>query len=208
MPIAKTYSLANEEVGEIELSDAVFAAPLNKHLIWEAVNHYLAKGRAGTASTKGRSEVAGSGRKLWKQKGTGRARVGSIRTPKWRGGGIVHGPKPRSFDFAFPKKKRRGALRSALSEKLAGGGVKIVEHWNLETHKTKALLGIIGKLEQGPRVLVVDSQENQSLRLASGNLVHVKFVSPMALNIHDLLKYESLVISRDAVLRVQEVLQK
>jgi large subunit ribosomal protein L4 len=208
MPKAKIYSLANEVVGELELSDDVFSAPLNRHLIWEAVNHYLAKGRAGTASTKVRSEVAGSGRKLWKQKGTGRARVGDIRTPKWRGGGTVHGPKPRSFDYAFPKKKRRGALRSALSDKLANGGIKIVDNLELDSHKTSGFVKVLKTLEQDKRALLVDSQENTTLQRASNNLPNVKFAVPLALNIHDLLKYDHLLISREAVLQIQEVLTK
>ena len=208
MPTAKVYSLSNQEVGEVELSDAVFAAPLNKHLIWEAVNHFLAKGRAGTASTKARSEVAGSGRKLWKQKGTGRARVGDIRTPKWRGGGTVHGPKPRSFDYAFPKKKRRGALRSALSDKLAGGSIKIVDSFELADHKTKNFVKVMNDLQQEARILVVDSVDNTNLQRASNNLPKVKFVAPTALNIHDLLKYENVVVSKEAILSIQEVLAK
>jgi large subunit ribosomal protein L4 len=208
MPVAKVYSLANEEVGEIELLDSVFVAPLNRHLIWEAVNHHLARARAGTASTKVRSEVAGSGRKLWKQKGTGRARVGEIRTPKWRGGGTVHGPKPRSFDYAFPKKKRRGALRSALSDKLAGGGIKIIDSLELESAKTKGFVAVLKTLEQNDRSLIMDAQDNTELRLASRNLPKVKFITSSALNIHDLLKYENLVMSKDAVLRLQEVLKK
>lgn len=208
MPSAKVYSLAGEEVGEIDLHDDVFAAPLNRHLLWEAVNHFLAVGRAGTASTKVRSEVAGSGRKVWKQKGTGRARVGEIRTPKWRGGGTVHGPKPRDFGYAFPKKKRRGALRSALSAKLSDGGLKVVENWRLEDHKTKNFLRIIDGLSLSDRTLVVDSRENDKLRLASRNLPRVKYAAPSGLNIHDLLKYENLVITKDAVLELQEVLKK
>lgn len=205
---AKVFSLSNKEVGEVDLLDEVFAAPVNKHLMWEAVNHYLAKARAGTASTKTRGEVAGSGRKLWKQKGTGRARVGDIRTPKWRGGGTVHGPKPRSFDYAFPKKKRRGALRSALSAKIADGSLKIVDNFELESHKTKAFKAVIAGLEQSGKLLVVDSNANTNLQRASNNLVEVKFVAPLALNIHDLLKYDRLVISKEAVLQVQEVLKK
>lgn len=208
MPKAKVYSLKNEVVEEIDLLDSVFGAPLNTHLIWEAVNHYRAKGRAGTASTKARSEVAGSGRKLWKQKGTGRARVGDIRTPKWRGGGTVHGPKPRSFDYAFPKKKRRGALRSALSEKLASGGIKIVDNFELADHKTKSFVQVLSTLEQEARSLVIDSSENETLQRASNNLPKVKYCAPLALNIHDLLKYEVLVISKEAVLQIQEVLKK
>ncbi|CAM2066190.1 50S ribosomal protein L4 [Sulfidibacter corallicola] len=208
MPKAQVFSLKNEQVGELDLVDEVFAAPLNRHLIWEAVNHYLAKGRAGTAKTKVRSEVAGSGRKLWKQKGTGRARVGEIRTPKWRGGGTVHGPRPRSYDYAFPKKKRRGALASALSDKLANGGMKIVDDWSLESHKTKSLVGVIKGLGQDGKVLVVDTQGNDNLERASNNLPTVKHLTSLALNIHDLLKYDSLVISKEAVLQLQEVLKK
>lgn len=208
MPIAKVYSLNNQEVGEIELNDKVFGAPVNKHLMWEAVNHFLAVGRAGTASTKTRAEVAGSGRKLWKQKGTGRARVGDIRTPKWRGGGTVHGPKPRDFSYAFPKKKRRGALRCALSDKLASGGLKIVENWEMDSHKTKAFIATMSGLNVEGRSLVVDHMENENLQRASNNLPNVKFVAPLALNIHDLLKYENLILSKDAVIKIQEVLNK
>lgn len=208
MPTAKVYSLANKEVGELELNDKVFAAPVNQHLVWEAVNHFLAKGRAGTASTKTRGEVTGSGRKLWKQKGTGRARVGDVKTPKWRGGGTVHGPKPRSFDYAFPKKKRRGALRCALSDKLANGGLKIVDNFELESHKTKAFMDVLKTLEQDQRTLVVDTQDNLNLQRASSNLPQVKFVAPTALNIHDLLKYEQVVVSKGAILTIQEVLEK
>ena len=207
MPSVKVYSMTNDEVGELELLDTVFAVPVNRHLIWEAINHHLASRRAGSACTKGRADVAGSGRKLWKQKGTGRARVGSIRTPKWRGGGTVHGPKPRSFDYAFPKKKRRGALRSALSEKLASGGIKVVENFELEDHKTKNFVRIMTQLGQEARTLVVDSRENNKLQLASRNLPRVKYAPPLGLNIHDLLKYESLVISREAVLEIQEALK-
>jgi len=208
MPIAKVYSLKNEEVGEIELNDQVFGAPVNKHLMWEAVNHFLATGRAGTASTKTRAEVAGSGRKLWKQKGTGRARVGDIRTPKWRGGGTVHGPKPRDFSYAFPKKKRRGALRCALSDKLANGGLKIVENWDIESHKTKAFIQVMNGLQLEGRSLVIDDRENLNLTRASNNLPDVKFVAPFSLNIHDILKYENVVVTKDAVIKIQEVLNR
>ncbi len=208
MATAAVFTLQNKEAGEIELLDTVFAAPVNRHLMWEAVNHYLACGRAGTASTKTRGEVAGSGRKLWKQKGTGRARVGDIRTPKWRGGGIVHGPKPRDFSYAFPKKKRRGALRSALSMKLNDGQIKIIDKMELESHKTKAFAQVIGSLSEHPRALIVDSLENRNLMLASRNLPTTKYSSPSALNIHDLLKYEALIISAEAVKELQEVLSK
>ncbi len=208
MPSAKVYSLTGEEVSVVELLDDVFAVPLNKHLVWEAVNHYLARRRAGTACTKTRGEVAGSGRKLWKQKGTGRARVGDIRTPKWRGGGIVHGPKPRDWNYAFPKKKRRGAMRCVLSDKLANGGIKIVESLELADHKTRNFVKVLSGLNQPGRTLVVDALGNEKLQRASNNLPTVKFLPPQSLNVHDLLKYESLLISKEAVLAVQEVLKK
>lgn len=208
MPSAKVYSLTGEEVSVLELLDDVFAVPLNKHLVWEAVNHFLARRRAGTASTKTRGMVAGSGRKLWKQKGTGRARVGDIRTPKWRGGGTVHGPKPRDWDYAFPKKKRRGAMRCVLSDKLANGGIKIVDNLALADHKTRNFVKVLSGLGQSGRTLVVDTLANEKLQRASNNLPTVKYTSPQTLNVHDLLKYESLLISREAVLTVQEVLKK
>lgn len=208
MPSAKVYSLTGEEVSVLELLDDVFAVPLNKHLVWEAVNHFLARRRAGTASTKTRGMVAGSGRKLWKQKGTGRARVGDIRTPKWRGGGTVHGPKPRDWDYAFPKKKRRGAMRCVLSDKLANGGIKIVDNLALADHKTRNFVKVLSGLGQSGRTLVVDTLANEKLQRASNNLATVKYTSPQTLNVHDLLKYESLLISREAVLTVQEVLKK
>jgi large subunit ribosomal protein L4 len=206
MATAAIFNLNNEKTGEIELNDAVFQAPINRHLMWEAVNHYLASRREGSACTKTRGEVAGSRRKLWKQKGTGRARVGDIRTPKWRGGGTVHGPKPRSFDYAFPKKKRRGALRCALSDKLANGRLKVVDSWKLESHRTKELVSVLNRLEGAGRTLLVDDLESLNLMLASRNLPAVKFSSALGLNIHDLLKYDQLIISTAAVQKLQEVL--
>ena len=134
--------------------------------------------------------------------------MGDIRTPKWRGGGTVHGPRPRSYDYAFPKKKRRGALRCALSDKLANGLIKIVDSFALEDHKTKAFKGVMAALEQDKRVLIVDSRENLNLQRASNNLPEVKFLAPLALNIHDLLKYDTLVVSKEAILEIQEVLNK
>ena len=134
-------NLENKPAGTVDLLPEVFKLEdLNQHLIWEAVRHFLAKRRAGTAKTKDKWEVSGSGKKLWKQKGTGRARVGSIRSPLWKGGGTTHGPHPRSYDYAFPKKARRAALRNALSAKLASGQILVVENWDVASHKTKTLI--------------------------------------------------------------------
>src|ERR1700759_3255973 len=130
-------NLGGKKVGEFELADEVFATEINDALLWEAVKHYRAAMRQGTAATKNRKLVSGAGKKLWKQKGTGRARVGSIRTPLWRGGGTVHGPQPRSYDYAFPRKKLLGALRSALAAKVADGKLVVVEDFSVEEGKTK-----------------------------------------------------------------------
>src|SRR5215471_2905776 len=143
MPVVKVRNLKNEEVGEIELSDAVFGARLNKPLIYEAVKGYLANQRAGTSATKTRGNTSGSGKKLWKQKGTGRARISSLRSPLWKGGGNVHGPQPRDWSYRVPKKMRRGAIRSVLSERLREGGLVIVEDFNLGSHKTKEFAGTL-----------------------------------------------------------------
>ena len=150
-------NLANEVVGTIELSDAVFKAEFNQPMIWEAIKHYNDSLRAGTASTKVRGEVSGSGKKLWKQKGTRRARVGSIRSPLWRHGGTVHGPKPRSYEYRFPKKKLQGALRSALSAKFSESCLTVVEGLPLESHKTKELQKILKGFGFDGKVLIVDS---------------------------------------------------
>src|SRR6476620_1186429 len=137
MPSVDIFNLSNQSVGSIELSDAVFGAPVNENLLYEAVRHHLAGTRRGTASTKTRHEVAGSGKKLWKQKGTGRARMGSIRSPLWRHGGTTHGPQPRDYSYHLPKKMQLGALKSALSAKLRDGELKVVDGFAFETHKSK-----------------------------------------------------------------------
>ena len=137
MPTVKVRNIQNEEVGEVELSDAVFGAPLNEGLIHAAVRNFMANARQGNSATKTRGDVSGAGRKLWKQKGTGRARIASLRSPLWKGGGNVHGPQPRDWSYNMPKKMRQGALRSALSERVREGNVFVVDGWNLEKPKTK-----------------------------------------------------------------------
>ena len=151
MPVVDVKNLEGKKVGQIDLADDVFAAKVNPHLLHEAVRHHLAGERAGTHKTKDKSEVSGSGKKLWKQKGTGRARVGSIRSPLWRHGGTVHGPVPRSYDYALPKKMILGALRSALSAKVAEQKLTVVDGWNLESHKTKAFREMLDKLNKRPK---------------------------------------------------------
>src|SRR5271169_3230084 len=157
MPTVDVIDLNNQKVGEVELSDLVFGAEVNQDLLYESVRHYLAGTRAGTHKTKVRHEVAGSGKKLWKQKGTGRARVGSVRSPLWRHGGTVHGPVPRDYSYNLPKKMVVGALRSALSAKLRDGELKVVQAFDFSDHKTKSAKGALAKLETGRTALLVDN---------------------------------------------------
>ena len=198
-------NLANEVVGKLELSDAVFKAEFNQPLIWEAVKHYNDSLRAGTASTKVRGEVSGSGKKLWRQKGTGRARVGSIRSPLWRHGGTVHGPQPRDYSYAFPRKKLRSALCSALSASSA----KTRWPWSMPSPGKQKTKDFQNTHKPGGRiqVLIVDSGENKNLLLSSRNLPKVKLVPGTGVNIFDVVK-QRLLFSKDSILQVQEVLSR
>ncbi len=205
MPVVKVKNLKNEEVGELELSDDVFGAPLNKPLIYDAVKNYLANQRAGTSATKTRGDVSGSGKKLWKQKGTGRARIASIRSPLWKGGGNVHGPQPRDWSYRVPKKVRRGAIRSVLSERLREGGLVIVENFELQSHKTREFVATLAGLGLEKRTLIIDSV-NANLALSSRNLREVTCVSPSSLNVYDLLTHEQLALSREAAAQLDKQL--
>ena len=208
MPVVKVVNLSNEEVGEIELSDDVFGAPLNKSLIYSAVKGYMANQRAGTSATKTRGDVRGSGKKLWKQKGTGRARIASLRSPLWKGGGNVHGPQPRDWSYNVPKKMRRGAIRSVLSERLREGGLLIVESLELQSHKTKDFAGALEKLGLDRRTLIVDSLDNHNLALSSRNLPNVTYVAPNGVNVYDLLTHERLALTREAATALDKQLAK
>lgn len=207
MPVVDVKNLEGEKIGQIELADDVFAATVNPNLLHEAVRHYLAGRRAGTHKTKQKSEVSGSGRKLWRQKGTGRARVGSIRSPLWRHGGTVHGPVPRSYEYSLPKKMILGALRSALSAKLADEKVTIVEDWKLETHKTKPFREALNKIDSKTRtILLVENGANLNLERASRNLEGVSLVPATALEPYDLLRHDHLMLSREAAAKLSRAL--
>ena len=199
------YNLNGEKVGTFDLADELFGA-VNEDLLWEAVKHYRAGLRAGTHKTKARWEVSGSGKKLWKQKGTGRARSGSVRSPIWRHGGTVHGPVPRDYSYALPKKMLLGALRSALSAKLAEQKLTVVDAWTLETHKTKALLEVLEKLNHTKSALLVAHGENTNLERASRNIQGVTLSAPSVLQPYDVLKHDLLLLSKDAVARLSHSL--
>jgi large subunit ribosomal protein L4 len=206
MPVVDVVNLKGSKVGQLELLDAVFGVKVNKHLLHEASRWYLRGLRRGTHKTKDKSEVSGAGRKLWKQKGTGRARVGSIRSPLWRHGGTVHGPNPRDYSYALPKKMVLGALRSALSAKLSEQRLTVVEDWELQNHKTKEFLGVLGKLKHKKSALIVAYGENSNLQRASRNIEGVTLVAPNVLQPYDLLKHDLLVLSKEAVARLSHSL--
>ena len=210
MANVNVVSLAGEKVGEFELLDEVFAAGINDALLWEAVKHYRAALRQGTAATKVRKNVSGAGRKLWKQKGTGRARIGSIRSPLWRGGGTVHGPQPRSYEYAFPRKKLMGALRSAIAAKIADGKFTIVDTFELAEGKTKLYAQAFKKLEAGKTTQLVESRRKQDepLYLGSRTLQCVEVVLSSEVHPYDLLRYEHAIFSKDAIEAIQETLKK
>jgi len=208
MPTVDVVDLNNQKVGEVELADAVFSAEVNEALLYDAVRNYQAGLRAGTHKTKTRSEVAGSGKKLWKQKGTGRARMGSVRSPVWRHGGTVHGPVPRDYSYKLPRKMLQGALRSALSAKLRDGELKVVQAFDFPDHKTKAAASVLEKLEATRTVLVVDNGENRNLGLSVRNLKGVTLLATREVNPYHLLGHRAVLISEAAARKFSEALAK
>lgn len=206
MPTVKVRNLKNEEIGEAELSDAVFGVPYNEPLIHAAVRNFTANARQGTSATKTRGDVSGAGRKLWKQKGTGRARIASLRSPLWKGGGNVHGPQPRDWSYNMPKKMRHGALRSALSERVREGNVLVVDTWQLDKPKTKDFVASLKQLGLDGKTLIVDTLENENLILSTRNLQRAKVVNSFGLNIYDLLYHEKLVLSKAAAAELEQLL--
>ncbi len=206
MPTVEVVDLRNEKVDDLDLADAVFGAPVNESLVHQAVLAYLATLRAGTHKVKGRAEVSGSGRKPWRQKGTGRARAGSRRSPVWRGGGTVHGPAPRSHARKLPRKMLLAALRSALSASLADGRVTVVRDFALESHRTRDFRGALEALGAAGSVLVVDNGGNRNLELASRNLPGVRLVASRDLHPYTVLQHERLLLSAEAARTCSEVL--
>jgi large subunit ribosomal protein L4 len=208
MPNVEVVDLNNAVVGSVDLADEVFAAPLNEDLLYEAVRHSQAGLRRGTAKTKTRHEVSGSGKKLWRQKGTGRARMGSIRSPLWRHGGTVHGPQPKDYSYKLPRKMLLGALRTALSAKLRDGELRVVRDFALEDHKSKAMRAILSAMGAPKTVLLVEAGENRNLALSSRNLAGVKLVSTRDVAVYDLLGHAGVLVSEQAAKKLSEALAK
>src|SRR6201986_4501868 len=209
MATIDVVDLGGKKVGSLELADEVFGQ-VNEALLWEAVKHYRAAMRQGTHATKNRKLVSGSGKKLWKQKGTGRARVASIRSPLWRHGGTVHGPQPRSYDYAFPKKKLLGALRAALAAKLSDGKLTVIENLALGEAKTKAYRAALNTLDAKRTALIVENSQSLSPALILGvrNLEGVELMLNNEVHPYDLLRYDRAVFSRAALEQMQETLKK
>lgn len=203
-PKVPVLNVDNETVREIQLSPTVFAGRVNGHLVYEAVKQHRAGARRGTHMTKSRALVSGSGRKPWRQKGTGRARVGEVRTPLWRHGGTVFGPRPRDYSFSMPKKARSAALRSALAQRLQEGALKVVEGFPIETPKTKALLGVLRTLGVVGKAVIVDHEPADALVLSGRNLPGVRVIAESHLTAYDALDCAHLLLSQEAVERLEE----
>lgn len=211
MATIDVQNLKGETVGSFELADEVFAPEsVNEALVWEAVKHFRAAMRQGTAATKNKKLVSGSGKKLWKQKGTGRARVGSVRSPLWRHGGTVHGPQPRSYDYAFPRKKVMGALRSALAAKHAEGKLTVVDSLQLAEPKTKLYRQALDTLDAKRTVLLVESSKDLAANtiLGARNLDRVELLLSTEVHAYDVLRHERMILSRSALETLQDSLKK
>ena len=204
MANVSVYNIEGKEVGKIDLSDAVFGVEVNEHLVHMAVVNQLANNRQGTQSAKTRSEVSGGGRKPWRQKGTGHARQGSTRAPQWTGGGIVFAPKPRDYSFKMNKKEKRIALLSALSSKVAESKIVVLDEFKLDEIKTKKFVEVMNNLKVS-KALVVLEGENKNVVLSGRNIPTVKVSATNEINTYDVLKYDTLVVTKAAVEKLQEV---
>ncbi|QUH19877.1 50S ribosomal protein L4 [Alkaliphilus sp. B6464] len=205
MPKVAIYNISGQQVSEIELNDSVFGVEVNEHAMYEVVKNQLANKRQGTQSAKTRAEVRGGGRKPWKQKGTGRARVGSIRSPLWVGGGTVFAPKPRDYSYTIPKKVRRLAMKSALTSKVNSNELIVLDELSLKTPKTKEMVNILKNLNVDKKALIVMSEKSEAVIKSAQNIPGVQTALVNTINVYDILKYDKFIITKDAVQKVEEV---
>ncbi|HBB28387.1 MAG TPA: 50S ribosomal protein L4 [Clostridiales bacterium] len=205
MPKVALYDINGSQVGDIELSDAIFGIEMNNHAMYEAVKNYLANQRQGTQSAKTRAEVRGGGRKPWRQKGTGRARQGSIRAPQWKGGGVVFAPKPRDYSYSIPKKVKRLALKSALTSKVVDNEIIVLDSLTLEQAKTKEMVKVLSNLKANKKSLIVIPERDENVIRAASNIPGVKTAYVNTINVYDILNCDSFIITKDAVNKVEEV---
>ncbi|MBU5594675.1 50S ribosomal protein L4 [Amphibacillus sp. MSJ-3] len=206
MPKVALYNQSGSQVGDIELNDVVFGIEPNQHALHDAVVMQQASKRQGTHAVKNRSAVSGGGRKPWRQKGTGRARQGSIRSPQWVGGGVVFGPTPRSYSYKLPKKVRRLALKSALSTKVTEENLTVLDALAIDTPKTKEVINLLNALNVNEKALIVTSEKDEVIMKSANNLQKVKVLQASHLNILDILAHDRLIITKDAVESIEEVL--
>ncbi|AOY75103.1 50S ribosomal protein L4 [Clostridium formicaceticum] len=205
MPKVAVYNVSGEQVSEIELNDNVFGVEVNQHVLYEVVKNQLANKRQGTQSAKTRAEVRGGGRKPWRQKGTGRARHGSIRSPLWVGGGTIFAPKPRNYSYTLPKKVRRLAMKSALTSKVNSNELIVLDELSLQLPKTKEMVNILNNLKVDKKALIVTGDKNDAVVKSARNIPGVDTTSVSTLNVYDILRYDKFIITKDAVQKVEEV---
>jgi len=205
MPKVDVYNISGQKVGDMDLSDDIFAVEINKVAMHSAVVNYLANARQGTQSTKTKAEVRGGGKKPWRQKGTGRARQGSIRNPQWTGGGVALGPKPRSYKYALPKKVRRIALKSALTSKVVANNIIVLDDLKLEAIKTKEMVNVLNNLKVDSSALIVLPEVDRNVVLSARNIESVKTTTTNSINTYDILKYNKFIVTKDAVSKIEEV---
>ena len=205
MPKVNVYNMVGEEVEQIELNEGIFGIEVNQHVVYEVVKNHLANRRQGTQSVKTRAEVRGGGRKPWRQKGTDRARQGSIRAPHWTGGGVTFAPKPRDYSYKVPKKVKRLAMKSALTSKVENNEIIIVDELTFEAPKTKEMLNVLNKLNADKKALIVTASSDVNVIRSSKNIPTVQTTVVNNLNVYDILKYNSLIITKEAVRKVEEV---
>jgi large subunit ribosomal protein L4 len=204
MPTVALYNISGEQIGELTLKDEIFGIEVHESVLHDAVVMQLASRRLGTHDTKTRSEVSGGGRKPWRQKGTGRARHGTIRSPIWRGGGIVFGPHPRDYSYSLPRKVRRLALKSALSEKVNTGDILVLDELKLDQPKTRDMARILNNLNVEDALLVT-AEKDESVEKSARNIPNIKPLIATGLNVYDILAYDKLIMTKDAVAKVEEV---
>jgi large subunit ribosomal protein L4 len=204
MANVKVYNIEGKEVGSLELNDAVFGVEINDHLVHMAVVSQLANKRQGTQSAKTRAEVSGGGKKPWRQKGTGHARQGSTRSPQWKGGGVVFAPKPRDYSFKMNKKEKALAIKSALTSRVNESKIFILDEFKLDEIKTKKVKAVLDSLKV-EKALIVLEEKNDNVQLSARNLPKVRTVISNSINVYDILKYDTLVLTKDAVAKIEEV---
>ncbi len=203
MPTVDIYNSNSDVIGQLELRDDIFGVPVKPHVLHEVVIYQLAKRRAGTAKTKGRSEVRGGGKKPWRQKGTGRARAGTIRSPIWRGGGVIHGPHPRSYEKSVSKKIRSLALKMALSQKVIEQQLKVMDSLGLERIKTKDFAAILDRFEI-KKTLVLTAHKDEIVEKSARNIPNVKVLPTDGLNVYDLLNHRTVILTQDTIGKIEE----